>query len=339
MNVKFTITLVFFVFFSLLSFSQSGDDASSLVSDETFTESEEQQIQETDKFTDYVIKTYGEIALKEAAKFGVTLATSKMLECAMQTPAGQALVSNIESKVADIGSKVSDKVTDIGQNIPMFGAIFNAAAGSEYDVIIARWAKLCDDVKENTQKQTKLHESTLAKFADGVKTGNKILDIATDLYHSYQTVVSYMETVNEAVEGAKEVKQLKEYAERIMNLYDEYGVTFGKNGLYELDKYLNPSQQKRYIALMQSIIDDVQYVLQQAAYVCGTKSLGVSYSDHWRLTEFRNLLLDMQRLENDMYHLIYTTMYLCQINMQNDQFVDCMERCWNFWDYDTYSVW
>lgn len=338
-SFKHIIILEFVLFFSLLSFSQNNENGSELVSDEIFTESEEQQIQEIDKFSKYIIDTYGEVALKEAAKFGVTLSASKLLELAGETAAGKALKNKVKEKVEEIGGTALDKVKDVGQNIPMFGAAFNAAAGSEYDVIVARWAELCSEVDENTQQQKKLHESTLAKFADGVKTGCKILNIATELYHSYQTVVSYMETVNEAIMGAKEIKQLKEYAECIINLYDEYGVTFGKNGLYELDKYLNPVQQKSYYAQLQSIIDDVQYVLEQAAYVCGTKSLGVTFSDHWRLTEFRNLLHDMERLEGDLYHLIYTTMYLCQINMQNDQFVDCLERCWNFWDYDTYSRW
>ena len=339
--MKRLLVIFFLLFFTFSCFADGVGVvvSSENVSDEYLSQSEENLIKETDSFADYVVKTYGETVLKEAAKFGVVMGASKLLECAMSTPAGDALKKQVEGKIEEFSGKALGKLKEFGSDIPMIGGVVNAAAGSEYDVMIARWAKLIDSVDRNTARQQKLRRSTVNKFAEGVKTGNKILDLATGLYQGYQTLVAYMETVNEAIQGAKEVKQLKDYAEKIINLYDEYGVTFGKNGLYELDKYLNPAQKRHYCEQMQNRIDQVQYVIEQTTYLTGTKSLGVTYSDSWRLMQFRELLRQMQILEADMYGLISTTMYLCQINYRNDQFVDCMERCWNFWDYDTYSVW
>lgn len=237
-------------------------------------------------------------------------------------------------------NKAKDKAMSALENVPIVGGALQSAGDVQYVNVVLHFCHLKDSVEKNTKQVEAARKEKIDKFCKGVDTGCNILNTALAVYSIYKKMMAHVETVGAIYSTCRELKELEESLERLYNLYVEFGVRFAPNSLYDLDKYLNPVDQAYYKSVLYNTHEQIERIGKQVGIVFGKSGDKDEKSgDYFRLNEIRRLTVEVKILERDMYKLMSLVTYLVQINWHNQQVVEIKETMWNFWDYNTYSVW
>lgn len=249
----------------------------------------------------------------------------------------KAVLSSEQMKAArESASKAMKKL----ENVPIIGGITSSAADLQYMNAVLHFNDLIDSVSANTKQIKESRKKRLELFSKGVSTGCNILDCAENVYEIYRTMMSYVETAGAVFLTCKELKKLEESLVRMEKLYEDCGARFAPYSLYDLDKYLNPLQQKYYAREVNDIHEDLLRITRQVGVVTDVKKTSnIKAGDNWRLNEIRRLTVEISRLEIDMYEVMDLFSYLVRANIHHEAMFELKETMWNFWDYSTYSVW
>lgn len=127
----------------------------------------------------------------------------------------------------------------------------------------------------------------IQKISEQIILVENTIEKTEQIYKHYQNAVRAVETVSTTIKTSIEVKEFWEDAFEVCKIYSEYGISIKLESIYDLDKYINPDEHKKYMRMLEEIYYSVLNDVEDIKMLTGT-SVNSLYADKiiLRATEY-----------------------------------------------------